>query len=114
MKKELLLIAAAAAMFAACDRNDFLRDPYSSPESENDGAINFTSFTDNSVMTKAENSSALYTQSFLAHHSTFDVWGFKTGTNASQVFGTALSENKSTVGTTVTVDRKSTRLNSSH
>ena len=56
MKKELLLIAAAAAMFAACERNDFLREPYSSPESENDGAINFTSFTNNSVLTKGDNS----------------------------------------------------------
>ena len=81
MKKELLLIAAAAAMFAACERNDFLREPYSSPESENDGAINFTSFTNNSVLTKgdnsAENSTAKYTWLFLDNHNDFVVWGFK-------------------------------------
>lgn len=105
MKKELLLIAAAAAMFAACERNDFLREPYSSPESENDGAIYFTSFTDNVVKTKsiddkAENSEALYTWTFFNHHTNFEVWGFKSKAANKYIFGgTSETSGKGTVVT---------------
>ena len=101
MKKELLLIAAAATMLTACVNTEDYRDLNIQQDSVNDGSIGFAPFAEK--LTKAENSSALYTQSFLAHHSTFDVWGFKTGTNAGQVFGTALASGTSTVGTTVTV-----------
>jgi len=93
MKKELLLIAAAAAMFAACERNDFLREPYSSPESENDSTILFNSFADNVTKGTAENSEALYTWTFYNHQETFKVWGRKAGQATHEIFD----------GTTVTV-----------
>lgn len=107
MKKELFLLATAATLFAACTNTEDFRDVSYLQNAENDGSIDFTSFIDKTVMTKAENSSALYTQSFKSHHDDFAVWGFKTGTkNAGQVFGSALVDGTpktSTTGTTVTV-----------
>lgn len=105
MKKELFLLATAATLFAACTNTEDFRDVSYLQNAENDGSIDFNSFIDKTVMTKAENSSALYTQSFKAHHNDFAVWGFKTGTNAGQVFGSALagSPKTSATGTTVTV-----------
>lgn len=102
MKKELFLFATAATMLTACVNTEDYRDLNIQQDSVNDGSIGFAPFAEN--ITKAENSSALYTESFLAHHNDFAVWGYKQRTNAEQVFGKTVSDGgTSTEGTTVTV-----------
>lgn len=85
MKKELLLIAAAATMLTACVNTEDFRDVNIQQNSENDGAIGFTSFTDN--VTKAENSEALYTWTFYNHQESFQVWGRKSNQIDHEIFG---------------------------
>ncbi len=71
MKKELLLIAAAATMLTACVNTDTFRDISDSAESE----IGFSTFS--SKQTKAENSSATETDGLYLHHPNFNVWAWK-------------------------------------
>lgn len=94
MKKELFLFATAATMLAACVNTDTFRD-INTPQgnSENDGSILFTSFTDKITKGTAENSDALYTWTFYEHQTSFKVWGRKAGQADHEIFG----------GTTVTV-----------
>lgn len=92
MKKDLLLIAAAATMLTACVNTDNLRDYSIQQDSEdNGGSIAFTSFTDNVVNTKsddnkAENSEALYTWTFYNHQESFQVWGRKSTQYSNEIF----------------------------
>lgn len=95
MKKELFLIASAAALFAACVNTEILRDYDIPQESENDGAILFTSFADNVTKGTAENSEALYTWTFYNHQDSFQVWGRKYEQYSHEIFN----------GTTVKVER---------
>ncbi len=74
MKKGLLMIAAAATLFAACSDIESLKKDVNSEETD-DNAINFSTFT--SKQTRAENSDALYTWAFINNHASFQVWGFK-------------------------------------
>ena len=81
MKKDFLLIAAAATMLTACVNLDTLKD-YNNPQgSKNDEAIGFTPFAEKATNTKgdnsAENSTAKYIWSFTDNHDDFVVWGFK-------------------------------------
>lgn len=103
MKKELLLIAAAATMLTACVNTEDFRDLNIQQNSEIDGgAIGFLPFSEK--ITKAENSNKDYTQQFLTYHNNFAVWGYKERAAAEQIFGTAVDGNsKSTVGTEVSV-----------
>ena len=73
MKKDFLLIAAAATMLTACVNLDTLNgvDDYEAP-----GAIGFSTITSN--QTKAENSSATKKHSLGNYHQSFQVWGSKT------------------------------------
>lgn len=78
MKKSYLMIAAAAALFAACSSNDTLR------EINEENLIGFS--TVHQKATKAtENSGEDYTWSLSNHHTTFKVWGYK-NTSATAVF----------------------------
>jgi len=79
MKKSYLMIAAAAALFAACSSNDTLKE-FNKTEGP---AINFSSYTQK--ISRAENSSASYSLFLEDHHSSFKVWGFK-NTSATAVF----------------------------
>ena len=72
MKKSYLIIAAAAALFAACSDNDSFKEINNQQGSD---AITFSTFT--SKQTRAENSDALYTWAFLNNHTSFQVWAFK-------------------------------------
>ena len=77
MKKNYLLIAAAAAMFAACSSNEIKNDVKDFSES----AITFSTYA--SHQTKAaENSTATAKWDLEAHHATFDVWAWKFYNNA--------------------------------
>ena len=78
MKKSYLMIAAAAALFAACSNNDTLRDV----DTQN-SVIGFETFAQKA--TKAENSSSTYSLDLKDHHTTFRVWGYK-NTSATAVF----------------------------
>lgn len=73
MNKNYIMIAAAAALFAACSDTDSLKE-INSEENENN-AIAFSTFTNK--QTRAENSNALYTWAFLNNHTSFQVWGYK-------------------------------------
>lgn len=84
MKKSLLLIAAAAALFAACTDNDSFKD-IKNQKGENNNAITFA--TGSEKVTKAENSNALYTWTFFEHQSDFKVWGYKILDPNVAVFG---------------------------
>ena len=81
MKKSYLMIAAAAALFAACSSNDTFKDI------NNDAfvsKIDFSTFAQKATRA-AENSGETYSQALENHHSTFKVWGFK-NTTADAVF----------------------------
>ena len=93
MKKDFLLIAAAATMLAACVNLDTLQDYNTQQDGENDGSIGFTSFAENATKGQAENSEALYTWTFYNHQESFKVWGRKAGQATHEIFD----------GTTVTV-----------
>ena len=83
MKKDFLLIAAAATMLTACVNLDTLNDvdDYEAP-----GAIGFSTFTSN--QTKAENSSATEVDPLETYNTTFKVWGSKfIGETENRVFG---------------------------
>lgn len=78
MKKSYLMIAAAAALFAACSSNDTFKETVAEQQ-----AINFSTFTQKA--TRAENSSKDYTLNLEDHHLSFKVWGYK-NTSATPVF----------------------------
>ena len=72
MKKSYLMIAAAAALFAACSNNEMRNDVKEFGES----VIGFTSYA--GFQTKAENNvSATNLWDLENHHTTFDVWSWK-------------------------------------
>jgi hypothetical protein len=70
MKKELLLIAAAATMLTACVNTEDFREI-----SEAESAIDFSTFT--TKQTKAENSNAEAVNNLEGYNTTFKVWGSK-------------------------------------
>ena len=79
MKKSYLMIAAAAALFAACAENYALKDT-----NDTEGpVIGFNSYTQKA--TRSENSRTAYGLDLNDHHETFRVWGFK-NTTAIPVF----------------------------
>ena len=94
MKKSLLIIAAAALVFAGCAENDTFKKDINEIDGENGGTIGFTSFTEK--VTKAENSDALYSWTFFDHQESFKVWARKNNQPLNDVFK----------GTTVTVTRE--------
>ena len=79
MKKSLFIIATAAIVVSCTDTNSIKRDIQ-----ENDGAISFETYA--SKQTRAENSTALYTWAFVNHHSSFQVWGFKSNEPTNDIF----------------------------
>lgn len=85
MKKNYLLMAAAATMLAACSQSDFVNEiPESAPQ-----AIGFKTVANKTTRADetAENSSAKYTWSLADHHDAFTVWGHKlVGTDGINVF----------------------------
>lgn len=83
MKKSFIIIAAAALILAACAGNDTLNKEVIN-NSENNGAIGFTSFTEK--VTKAENSEALYTWTFFDHQESFLVWARKYNQPKNNIF----------------------------
>lgn len=101
MKKDLLLIAAAATMLTACVNMDTLNDV--EKQIEGDGSIGFLTSSEKTTKgsNSAENSNAYYIWSFINNHDNFAVWGFKSNAPTKPVFGSALSEDKSTTGVTV-------------
>ena len=72
-----MLIAAAAAMFAACQQEDVIIDQSSNLEK----AIGFTTYTPS--VTRAENSSATKTFGLENYYNQFRVWGYKNIKNPS-------------------------------
>lgn len=97
MKKSFIIIAAAAMILAACAGNDTLNKDVIN-NSENNGAIGFTSFTEK--VTKAENSEALYSWTFFDHQESFLVWARKNNQPTNNIF----DDN----GTKVTVTKEGT------
>lgn len=76
-----MLIAAAAAMFAACQQEDVIIDQSSNLEE----AIGFGTYTPG--MTRAENSTGEDGEQLEKYHNTFVVYGFKNvGSTETQVF----------------------------
>ena len=71
MKKSYLMIAAAAALFAACSSNDIKNDVKNYAESP----INFSTFT--TRQTKADNSNQDATWDLEDHSTSFYVWSWK-------------------------------------
>jgi hypothetical protein len=97
MKKSFIIIAAAALIMAACAGNDTLNKEVIN-NSENNGAIGFSSFTEK--VTKAENSEALYSWTFFDHQESFLVWARKNNQPTNNIF----DDN----GTKVTVTKEGT------
>ena len=73
MKKSYLIIAAAVAMFTACQDTDSFKEARN--EANNSDVISFSAFS--TKQTRAENSDALYTWIFVNNHADFQVWSFK-------------------------------------
>ena len=84
MKKSFIILATAAVIFAACSETDTFRKDVIDNNSENGGAIGFTSFTEK--VTKAENSDALYTWTFFDHQESFQVWARKNNQPLKEIF----------------------------
>ena len=78
MKKSYLIIAAAAALFAACQKTEEIQEI-----STQGPVIGFNTYYQKA--TKAENSDKSYTWDLSDHHSAFKVWSYK-NTNATAVF----------------------------
>ena len=79
MKKSYLMIAAAASLLVACQKDDVVTELVNE-ETE----ISFSTFTQKA--TKAENSNKDYTWDLKDHHANFKVWGYK-NTSTTPVFG---------------------------
>ena len=71
MKKSYLMIAAAAALLAACSDNDTFREITNTEGPE----ISFSTYAQKA--TRAENSDTTYAWSLSDHHLSFRVWGYK-------------------------------------
>ena len=84
MKRNLLIIAAAALVLAGCAENDAIKRDVRESNKQSDGAIAFTSFTEK--VTKAENSDAVYSWSFYDHQETFQVWARKSNQPNKEIF----------------------------
>ena len=98
MKKSLVIIAAAALVFTGCTDNDILKNDINESNSANNGAIAFNAFTEK--VTRAENSDALYTQTFYNHQESFQVWARKSNQPKQEIFdGVKVNVGKSGVNT---------------
>ena len=73
------MIAAAAALFAACSSNDIFKEI----NETDDSLISFTTFAQKA--TRAENSDSAYSLNLSDHHLSFKVYGYK-NTSATPVF----------------------------
>lgn len=95
MKKNYFLLAATTMMFAACAQSDLVNE-IAEPQQQ---AISFETFANK--QTRAENSSAAYSQNLEAHHESFNVWASKkVGSSYVDVYGNTVE--KGEVTTTVT------------
>ena len=72
MKKSYLMIAAVAALFAACSDNDTFKEVINNNEGSE---IIFSTYAQKA--TRAENSDTTYAWSLSDHHLSFRVWGYK-------------------------------------
>ena len=84
MKKSLILIAAAALLFAGCTDKDIIRKDINESKGDSNGAITFNAFAEK--VTKAENSTALYNQTFFNHQESFQVWARKSNQPNQEIF----------------------------
>ena len=93
-----MIIAAAALVFAGCTDNDILKNDINERNNVSDGAITFNAFTEK--VTKAENSTALYTQTFYNHQESFQVWARKSNQPKQEIFdGVRVNVEKTGVNT---------------
>ena len=101
MKKSLLMIAAAATLFAACSDIESLKKDVNESNGASNGAISFNAFTEKA--TKAENSDAYYTQKFFNHQESFQVWARKSNQPKQEIFdGTKVIVAEGTAANTYT------------
>ena len=89
MKKNLFFIAAAAIAFAACSNEEILVDNGQQGGAEK--TIGFGTYAGKA--TRAENSTAGYSDDLSAHHLNFAVWGYK-NTEKAKVFDNQTVEYK--------------------
>jgi len=83
MKKNFIILAASALVFAACSNSD-LRNDIQGELIE----IGFSTFNEKITRAGAENSGIEAKHSLNTHHTTFKVWGYKTVSGTpSSVFG---------------------------
>ena len=73
MKKYYISIIAVAALLTACEKNDVLVEQQ---EAVAEKAISFDTFASTATR-NAENSSSTVKQDLEAHHTHFEVWGYK-------------------------------------
>lgn len=81
MKKQLLLIAAAATMFAACTMNDNFNEITQEKSNE---AIGFSTYSTRQTRGTAENSTATSTEGLENYNTHFLVWGYKNAMKADK------------------------------
>ena len=84
MKKSLTLIAAVALVFAGCTDKDIIRKDINESKGDSNGAITFNAFAEK--VTRAENSTALYNQTFYNHQESFQVWARKSNQPNQEIF----------------------------
>lgn len=90
MKKNYFMLAATAALFAACAETDLVNEVNTVAEPQ---AIGFETFINKATRaaSEAENSTATTTTALNTHHADFAVWAYK-NTDADYVFGTSATE----------------------
>ena len=86
MKKNFFMLAATAALFAACAETDLVNEVNMVDENQ---AIEFETFTNKATRAEAENSNATGTSALKAHHADFAVWAYKNTDETNYVFGTS-------------------------
>lgn len=84
MKKNFFMLAATAALFAACAETELVNEVNIESNSQ---AIGFSTFANKVTRaTTAENSTEIETQGLQEHHDDFVVWGYKNTVKEAYVF----------------------------
>ena len=88
--KKILFILATAAIVASCSDVETLKKDI---QTSNDEVISFTSYSQ--PITRAENSTNDEVWEFVAHHTSFEVWGYKNTSNTAVFNGDKVTVTKS-------------------
>lgn len=103
MKKNYLLMAAVATMFAACSETDFVNDVAIGENAKK--AIDFATFSEKATRL-TENSEESYAGSLSTHHDDYKVWAYRSTSNILEFDGTVVAASTNSYGETKYWDKE--------